>query len=584
MKTIRIFCIIILSFFFISSVNAQWQRTNGPYGGEIKCFAVSGTSIFAGTSVGLFSSKNNGSWQKINTDLQFTYIMSLAVNGTYIFAGTDKGLFISTNSGTDWLKSSFSPGGGITKLIKRSNNIYASTYSGMFLSSDNGKSWKEINKGVTNKRIISLTASNIGLFAGATTYDPNDFSKTPKSLIFLTTNSGASWRDVSRGLPVQQENYSIDVSAMETIGEYIFTGTNKGLYRTTANGWEMIADFGSSVISLLVKGSKIYAGTGSNGIFLSIDNGNSWKQVNNGLTNKDIRVMVTTGINIFVGTSGGIFSSSDDGNNWKHNDNGVTAIDVKQLESNESNIIATCYTDDIMLTKDNGMNWSKVTKGLGTTGISSPSLIIGRKMFGLINWQLALSTDNGRTWNKQNNYGLGIKWADNSWYNAQIDDIKAIGTDIFAGTNYGVFLSTDDGNSWTLVFSDKKFEALTVSESNLICGASDFGSDKNGVFHSGIFVSSDRGLTWTNRHSNILVKERKRTGINAFAVFDKYVFCGTSEGILFSSNNGLSWVDISGNLSNKEALALCTNNQYLFVATLNEGVWKLPLSELAQIK
>ena len=48
----------LLSFFAVvvllgaQSLQAQWIQTNGPYGGDILCFAVNGSNLFAGTDGG----------------------------------------------------------------------------------------------------------------------------------------------------------------------------------------------------------------------------------------------------------------------------------------------------------------------------------------------------------------------------------------------------------------------------------------------------------------------------------------------------------------------------------------------------
>ena len=47
--------VVILVFSLINSGEAQWIQTNGPYGGNIRCFAFSGTNLFAGTQgMGVF--------------------------------------------------------------------------------------------------------------------------------------------------------------------------------------------------------------------------------------------------------------------------------------------------------------------------------------------------------------------------------------------------------------------------------------------------------------------------------------------------------------------------------------------------
>ncbi len=39
----------LLALLLAGTVHAQWIQTNGPYGGDVNCFAVSGTNLFAGT-------------------------------------------------------------------------------------------------------------------------------------------------------------------------------------------------------------------------------------------------------------------------------------------------------------------------------------------------------------------------------------------------------------------------------------------------------------------------------------------------------------------------------------------------------
>ena len=95
-RFIQQFIIIILAIvFFTNEGSAQWVQTNGPYGGSVSCFAVSGTNLFSGThGSGVFLSTNNGtSWKGVNTGLTSAYVWSLAVNGTNLFAGTEATAF-----------------------------------------------------------------------------------------------------------------------------------------------------------------------------------------------------------------------------------------------------------------------------------------------------------------------------------------------------------------------------------------------------------------------------------------------------------------------------------------------------------
>ena len=74
---LAVFCL----FTNTNPLHSQWIQTNGPYGGDVYCFAVSGTNLFAGTFYhGVFRSTDNGtSWRAASTGLTNTYVRAFAV-------------------------------------------------------------------------------------------------------------------------------------------------------------------------------------------------------------------------------------------------------------------------------------------------------------------------------------------------------------------------------------------------------------------------------------------------------------------------------------------------------------------------
>jgi hypothetical protein len=85
----------IFAAFFIGLLcphaSAQWVQTNGPYGGQVNCFAISGRNLFAGTQSGVFLSTSNGTcWTVVNAGLTNTSVQALGVSGTNLFAGTNE--------------------------------------------------------------------------------------------------------------------------------------------------------------------------------------------------------------------------------------------------------------------------------------------------------------------------------------------------------------------------------------------------------------------------------------------------------------------------------------------------------------
>jgi hypothetical protein len=45
-------CLALATVLVCPFASAQWVQTNGPYGGQINCLAVSGTNLFSGTQDG----------------------------------------------------------------------------------------------------------------------------------------------------------------------------------------------------------------------------------------------------------------------------------------------------------------------------------------------------------------------------------------------------------------------------------------------------------------------------------------------------------------------------------------------------
>ena len=74
----------------MDSLNAQWVQSNGPYGGDITCFAVDSTTIFAGTySGGVYSLYEQRA--KLDSDEgridKHQYSLALAADGTNLLQG-----------------------------------------------------------------------------------------------------------------------------------------------------------------------------------------------------------------------------------------------------------------------------------------------------------------------------------------------------------------------------------------------------------------------------------------------------------------------------------------------------------------
>jgi photosystem II stability/assembly factor-like uncharacterized protein len=268
MRILLLFGILLFS----RVAEAQWERTNGPYGGSgIHCLAATPENLFSLTSeTGIYRLSDKGiGWIALNTGLQRIKVFTLAASGSNLFVGTDSGLFLSIDQGSSWKVTGLEkiP---IHSLTASGLNLYAASDDGrIFHSIDNGKSW--IISEVSNISFRFLTASDANVYTGA------------YSGIFHSANNGGNWSRLT--IPNANNYYIVSCAASHT---------------------------------------NVFAGTTQDGVIRSTDNGNSWRSMNNGLKNYDIGALAVSGSYIFAGTSSGIYLSSNDEESW--NPAGLTDV------------------------------------------------------------------------------------------------------------------------------------------------------------------------------------------------------------------------------------------------------------------
>ncbi len=591
-----------ISLFLFLAINptishAQWQQTNGPYGGTIVCMAVSGTNILAGTHSGIFLSTNNGgNWTAVNNGLPFDTIVSeyatinsFAVSGTNIFAATGgRGMFLSINNGSSWTAVD----NGLTNFYVNAitisgTNIFAATEGGgVFLSTNNGSSWIPVNSGLTNLEVYSLVASGTKIFAG--TYGG----------VFLSTNNGSSWTAVNNGL-TNTFIYSLAISGTNifaaTDGGGVFLSTNNGSNWTAVN-----SGLTSGIVwSLAISGTNIFAGTDDGGVCLSSNNGSSWTAMNSGLTNTTVLSLVTSGTNIFAGTNGGgVCLSINNGSSWTAMNSGLTNTSVLSLAASGTNIFAGTDGGDAFLSSNNGSSWTAMNSGLTNTYVYSLAISGANIFAGTLNG-VFLSANNGDSWTAVNS-GLpqytfvfsiaingtnifagtevsgvflstnnGANWTavNTGLTNTQVNSLAVSGSNIFAGTyGGGVFLSTNNGNSWTAIntgLTHTYVWSLAIIGTNIFAGTD-----------GGVFLSTNNGSTWTAANNGMV-----GVSVSALAITGTNIFAGTNAGVFLSTNNGANWTAVNDSLISAQVNSLALSGTNIFAGTVGGGVWERPLSD-----
>jgi photosystem II stability/assembly factor-like uncharacterized protein len=215
---------------------------------------------------------------------------SVLLAGIDFVAGGNQGIFRSTNEGSTWTKTH--TGAGLC-FFDDGSAIYAGVdYQGVFKSTNSGQTWTAVNSGFPNN-------SNL--------LSPSAFVRAGNNLlasfyfggIYLSSNQGASWSQVS------SQNL---VWCLAKAGGTLFAGTQIGLMKSTDNGltWSFVQNDlynATAVTALYVKSAdEMYIGTGSMGMFVTHDDGETLEDMNDGAgDNTFVSCIAREGGKLFAG-------------------------------------------------------------------------------------------------------------------------------------------------------------------------------------------------------------------------------------------------------------------------------------------
>ncbi len=481
------------------------------------------------------------------------------------------GVFKSTDGGKTWFPSNngITPRGGasgdaipifcLTIDPNNSNTIWTGTQNvrGIFKSVDGGKTWVENtngiveNEGITFRGIsidphssdIVYAAAEISSWAWAQGQGEQigrEFDKT-KGVVYKTTDGGENWIPIWRGDNLARYVW---INPQDSNVLYVSTGI---FDREAAN-----SDHNTNT-------------AGGVGVLKSTDGGQTWGQVNNGITNLYVGTLFMHPENpdiLLAGSSNnayldgaGVFLTTNGGASWER----VLMDGVQSVEfaGTDPNIAYAGNPGFIYRSDDGGRTWqptaSEDEHGWGAPGVEAgfpidfqvdprdPQRIFANN-YGGGNF---MSEDGGETWVD----------ASSGYTGAQVRAI-AVSPDapaqVFAAARSGIFGSSDGGGTWVGLnhrqASGLEWNAVAIDPANPrhILAANNWSGS--------IFESQDSGQTW--RWTDIPKVEMQGWRVIAFAPSDaRTVYAGSAaffsaggfdvnipaSGIFVSWDGGSSW-------------------------------------------
>ncbi|MCX6133739.1 MAG: T9SS type A sorting domain-containing protein [Ignavibacteriales bacterium] len=388
----------------------------------------------------------------------------------------------------------------------------------------------------------SFAASGAAVFAGA--YGGG---------IFLSTNDGANWKKLNladgtwtNGLVAALDGSGgTDIFVAATWGA---VGEPCGVIRSTDFGqtWFEVNSgltnlfLTSLAVSVGDDGSKnLFAGTWGGGVFRSTNNGARWNPVNTGLHGLNVKALAVAGSTLLAGTDHGAFLSVNNGSLWTQVNSGLpdtnlSCAAISSVETGGKILFVGSYKSGAFRSSDTGASWVPANDGLNNlhvyaltpspVGTGNPCILAGTNGGGIYR-----STNNGVGWVPVNT-GLTFPYIQGL---AIIADGNG-GRKFFAGTwGSGVFVSSDEGSSWTIANSGlvcRSVNALAAFDSKVFAGT-------NGC---GAFLSTDGGATWNQNNVGMKFPNVYALAVVANEQGGTHLVAGAG-GIYISSNGGATW-------------------------------------------
>lgn len=367
----------------VSVSTQQWTQAIGPQGGNVhEIFLTSKGKLLTASPTGIYQmTEDESGWVLINNTVPAeTYAeMPMAEHdGTLYMVSTDQ-TFASNDGGITWNSVGPCPRGSVIELLTADEAFYLVMDDEIFRSTDAGKQWQLFNNGLKDREITAAAA----------------------------------------------------------IGNTVFVGTNRGLYRLNSGIWRQlpVGTF-RTINSLAISENALYVSMIPNDSTLTPSE----------LKTKFVREMMRNENS----NSWEIFRSNDLGNSWakitpkNKSLADVAPWDVKILVSGKT--ILVLGTIQAYRSKDGGETWTDL-------GINRNSFIMSDSSTFALNentfyvegfYKLQRTIDAGESWDTFMKGMVGSK----------LDNLVAFKDHLYVYSDQKIVCSSDGGDTWTTVLNE----------------------------------------------------------------------------------------------------------------------------------
>lgn len=223
------------------------------------------------------------------------------------------------------------------------------------------------------------------------------------SHISISQKNGTNWQQVP-GVP------SADIYTVKTIDDRLYASTIDRVYQsdTTGKEWRNSSKLNpspSGIDDIFEFQGKLFAAAMAQGVFVSEDQGNSWRVFNNGLSSRSPAEFAERNEELYLATNEqGIYKLSGTGTHWQEFNTGLasgTTFSFENLASAKYGLIGGVGANGVVAVRnDKSATWeTSYLRGRLAPGLMTFDVIQAKKfIWAFTNDQAYASSDGGKFW------------------------------------------------------------------------------------------------------------------------------------------------------------------------------------------
>ncbi len=516
---------------------------------------VAGWSLYNNDAGDIFRSDDGGHTWRTLPAVHGKSVRALAIapgdHNTLVLGALD-GVFRSRDAGATWERISPEHHAEIKNIESvaidpvNPDIIYAGTFHLPWKTEDGGKNWHSIQEGM----LLDSDVFSIIIDPKA----PSTVFLSACSGIYKSVNAGILFSRI-RGIPHSAIRTRVLKQDPKRPG-IVYAGTTGGLWKTFDGGatWELYSAPNVIVNDILIdprQPDRVLLATDRGGVLASDDGFDHYVSSNRGFSHRVIGGVVVDNKDpnrIYAGVVndkdyGGFFFSEDGGQSWRQSERGLDERDILSLQQADSGVIFAGTNHGVFYLPSLKETWLPATMIMG----KRPPEVEKSTTPSTSRSKSAHSTATASAKHKLVSHALPEALLAEAIPTAKAPRVRSLQiTDKvwYAATDQGLFTSVDQGSKW--------YGGPVNGESDFIVVNHFADGSVTLVNPKHIFLSNDEGESWAE-----ISYPQYVTGLYNLTVGpDSSLWLGTREGALHSTDGGKSWQHLLGGLPPRNVFAV----------------------------